>query len=217
MNGIIKSMIFFALLAWSPMAIAQFSFGVEGGFTRAWEDYGDVDLPEDAEIHIDGFNISALAYYRIHRYISLGVEPGFVRRGAACIPGWEPIFTGDTKLLLNYVEMPLMCSANIPLFKSPFEIIARTGYGFSYLASAEEQFTNFADGSVISDEVPLGENSRLNRWDHGWYNTFGVAYAFGPHQVFLNTDFFLGFKDADRFNTSQNRNVNLNVGYMIRL
>ncbi|MEL6865683.1 MAG: outer membrane beta-barrel protein [Bacteroidota bacterium] len=217
MRIIIQATLFVALLAWSPIAYAQLTFGVEGGYTRAWEDYGDIDLPNNAEIHIHSFNVSALAYYRIHRYISIGVEPGFIRRGAACEPGWQPIFDGDTKLLLNYVEMPLMCSANIPLFKSPFELMARTGYGASYLASAERQTMNFSDGSITPIDVPLGAGSDFRRWDHGWYNSLGLAYSFGPHLIYLNSDFYFGLTDADRFNQSRNRNLNLNLGYLIRL
>lgn len=199
---------------------AQWSIGVEGGYTNAWEEYGDVGLPEDAEIDVSGFNVSGLAYFQLSKHFKIGVEPGFIQRGAACVPGWQPIFEADTKLFLNYVEAPVMISGNIPLFKSKFEIFAKAGYGASYLTSAfREEMVVLPDGDVPVNrtKMELGEDSMLNRWDHGVYGSFGFGYNMGIHQIFVASDYYMGLTDAERFNQSENRNVNFNIGYMISL
>ena len=80
---------------------AQFVLGLKSGATKAWEDYGDVVTPDGANIHINGFQLSGLAYYKITPNFWVGMEPGWVERGAACEPGFL-IFNEDTKLFLNY-------------------------------------------------------------------------------------------------------------------
>ncbi|MEM9917494.1 MAG: outer membrane beta-barrel protein [Bacteroidota bacterium] len=199
---------------------AQMSLGVKGGYTKAWEDYGDVELPEDAEIHVEGFNVSLTAFWKFNRYLSVGVEPGFVQRGAACVPGWMPIFEGDTKFFLNYVEMPLMAMGHLPLFGDRLELFAKGGYGLSYLASAtrEETIFNGENPQVTRTKMELGgENSILNRWDQGIYTGLGVACKIGPGQVTLEGNYFHGLKDADKTNTSENRSISWNIGYRINL
>ena len=52
---------------------AQFSLGIKGGYTNAWAEYGDIGLPEDAKIDVDGFNLSALAYIKINTYFQIGI------------------------------------------------------------------------------------------------------------------------------------------------
>ncbi len=219
----LKSVLFLVCLFTSGALSAQFSIGLQGGFTKAWEEYGDVGLPDDAEIDISGLNISILAYHRLGKNLQIGVEPGFARRGAACEPGWNvgpgPIFRGDTKLLLNYVEAPLMVSGNLNFFQNKFEVFGKVGYGTSFLASAySEEITLGTDEPAERTRINLDESSsRLNRWDHGIYTGFGVAYNLGKNQIFLASDVYMGMKDADRNNTSKNRSVDFNIGYMIRL
>ena len=82
---------------------AQISIGIKGGYSRAWQNYGDVVVPDDAITHIHGFHANLQGYYAFNKYFQIGIEPGFARRGAACIPGWNgginpnPIFPGDSK------------------------------------------------------------------------------------------------------------------------
>ncbi len=216
---VLKCFLLFTLCLSFQQLHAQFSLGLKGGYINAWQDYGDVELPENAQIDVNGINISALAYFRINKYLQIGIEPGFVQRGAACIPGWMPIFEGDTAFELNYVEAPLMVSGNLPLFKSRFEVFGKLGYGVSYLASAyrEETAGWGNDNPVIRTKMDLGENSILNQFDHGAYSGLGIAYNFGVHQVFIESNYYRGFTNAERFNQSQNRSVNFNLGYIISL
>ena len=74
---------------------AQFSYGVEASFIRAWEDYGDVEIPEGGQIHVNGPQFTVLANYDLGKYFRIGLEPGYAQRGAACEPGFL-IFNSDT-------------------------------------------------------------------------------------------------------------------------
>ena len=213
----ITSVFFFCLFAVAVQA--QVSVGVKGGFTRAWQDYGDVQLPEDAETDIAGYNVSLLANYRISKFLSVGVAPGLVQRGAACVPGWQPIFEGDTKFFLQYAELPVMINADIPLISEKLTLTGSLGYGASAMVSAYREAEIF----ILPVEPPtrtpmeIGGDSFLNRWDHGAYANLALGYQINRHRIFLESGYYMGMVDADRFNTSKNRSLNFNVGYMISL
>ncbi len=213
----IKYLFLLTICSISLQIQAQFSFGVKTGITRAWEDYGDVEIPEDGETHVYRFNVSGLAYYQFSNYFSFGAEPGYVERGAACEPGFI-IFNQDTKLFLNYVEMPLMLAGNLPLFKNKIEVFGKMGYGASFITTAFREVSDFgSDAPPEKTKLEFGENATLNRWDHGIYSGAGFGFNFGKNQIFLETDYYFGLKDAEKFNTSKNRSLNFNVGYLFQL
>ena len=202
---------------------AQFSIGIKGGYTNAWAEYGDIGLPENAKIDVNGFNLSALSYFKINKHFQVGVEPGYTQRGAACFPGWggdlAPIFNADTKFFLHYVELPLMLSGHIPFYKNRFEVSAKVGYGASFLVKAvEEKTTIGSDVPPARTTLDLNDSaSVLNRWDHGLHSSIGLAYNLGINQIFIASDFYRGFNDSERFNRSENRSIDFSIGYLIRL
>jgi|GEM_PF-881667 len=200
----------------------QFSFGVKGGYTRAWEDYGSIELPEDAEIHINGFNISTVNYFRLNEHFSVGFEPGYVRRGAACEPGWwndsdDPGFNGDARLLLRFVELPVMMMVEKPVFGERLTLFAKTGFGAAYLVRAVEENRDLGgDSAPVATVLDLKNDERLNRFDYGFYGNLGLALPFqNGNSIFLEGGYYHGLRDADRFNTSKNRNISLSMGYMM--
>lgn len=197
----------------SIQVFSQQSFGIKGGYTEAWEDYGDVFLPPNADTHISGFHISALGYTSVNNWFSIGIEPGYVKRGAACVPGFTtPVF--DTQFNLNYIELPVMAKGSIPLFKNKMEIFGKLGYGVSYLAAAYEvQEDLFGDLPDVKMKMSLDETGILHRWDHGIYSAAGFGYNFSASQLFTSFDFYYGMMDAEKNNTSKNRSFNISVGY----
>ena len=196
----------------------QISVGVEAGYTRAWEDYGDVELPPDAEIHIGGFNVSLLGYLKLTDHISVGIEPGYIKRGAACVPGWAPVFEGDTKLFLDHIELPLMASFNVPLLNNKLEAFARIGYGVSYLLSATEEVLTINEEDPFRTKLDLtSPRQDFNRLEHGAYGSLGLGYNMGQGQFFVKTDYYMAMNNAVGFTASENRNININVGYLIEL
>lgn len=194
---------------------AQISISLKAGASKAWQDYGpDVLLPDGAETHIYGLNTTLSAYYDLGKYLRVGIEPGYVRRGAACEPGFIGPFIGDTKLLLDYVQMPLMVSGKLPLMKERFELFAKLGYGPSVMmgAAREEIILNGDEPAQVRRE-DLSDFSQLNRWGHGAYGGIGMGLNLGPNQIFLECQGYASFRDANSFNVSKNRSININLGF----
>lgn len=213
----LKTILLLLLVSTALFSQAQVSVGVKGGYSMAWE-YYNTDLPEDADININAFNIAGQVYLNMGKYFAVGMEPGFAQRGAACIPGWGPIFAADTKYYLNYVEAPLMFSGRVPLFKEKMEVYGKVGYGISYMLSAKEEILLVPNGDwEPRTPIDLKNTSLLTRWDHGAYSGVGVGAKLGPGMIFAETEFYLGMVDAEAFNTSKNRSLDFNVGYKLTL
>lgn len=215
----LRNVLFIIFCLGTTPLMAQISIGVKGGHTTAWPDYGDIQLPENADTKVKGYNVSLLGYYKVNRFLQLGIEPGFVNRGAACEPGWQPIFVGDSKLLLDYIEAPVFVSGHLPLLNDKLEIFGKVGYGWSMITSAMREQINFADGTKQTTKLDPDDpdSSSLNRFDHGLYGSFGIGYNLGTHQLFVESAYYHGLRDVDLFNASKNRSLNLNVGYKINL
>ncbi|MCR9171276.1 MAG: hypothetical protein NXI10_02205 [bacterium] len=208
------------LLVISTSASAQISVGGSAGYTRAWQNYGDVVLPDDAVTHIHAFNADVQVYYQVHPFISLGIEPGLSRLGAACVPGWNgginpnPIFPGDSRFLLDYIEAPLMIQGNFKLFQDRFFIQPALGYGWSVMVKGREEVVNLETGEVeITREMSIGEGTNLSRWDHGFHGTLKLGWQMGKHSVFSQSGYYFGLRDAEAWNTSKNRALSVNLGY----
>ena len=197
---------------------AQVEIGISGGYTNAWQNYGDVNLPEDAQIDVNGINLSLQLYYKFSPYVSVGIEPGFIEKGAACVPGWQPIFSGDTEFLLDYIEMPIMIGGHLPLLNDRIEMTAKLGMAGSYLVAGKrkEIYLNNDTPAEMFD-IDLKDNTLLNRWDYGMQSGFGIGYNLGIHKIILECAYYHGLTNAEIWNTSQNRNVSYKVGYRIRL
>jgi len=196
---------------------AQFSFGVRGGFIRAWEDYGEAELPDDAKIHVDGFQISALTYFALGEHFQIGAEPGYTQRGAACYPRFI-IFNNDTKFLVNYLEIPMMISSKFTFFKEKISITGKLGYGPSFITSAFREVTRLSgDEPPTKIKLDVNDSSELKRWDHGMYGGLGVSLSTGLNRLFLETVYYRGLTDVDPNNASKNRSIQLGLGYWITL
>jgi hypothetical protein len=194
---------------------AQLSIGVKSGYTRAWQNYGDVIVPSDAVTHVHGFHATALTYWKFNRYFEIGIEPGFIKRGAACVPGWNqginpnPVFPGDSKFLLDYIELPLMIKGNLPLFKGKLAIFGKLGYGNSILVNA------IRENETSGERTDMTKSNQIRRWDHGLYSSFGFGVNFKSSQLFVSSDYYYGLINAEGFTTSKNRSLNFSVGYSI--
>src|SRR6185369_7803856 len=97
------TLLLFCLFVFANHLGAQVSLGFRAGYNNSWENYGDVNLPDNAKTHVNGMHFTGLAYVKADQYFSIGVEPGYVQKGAACFPG-SFLFFYDTKFQLNYIE-----------------------------------------------------------------------------------------------------------------
>jgi len=198
---------------------AQFSVGVRGGYIKAWEEYGDVDLPDNAKIHVNGFQVSALAYFEIIKHINIGLEPGYTQRGAACVPGFV-VFNEEAKLFFNYIELPLMIKARFPVCNDKLEIFGKAGYGTSRIMTAFQEIQDLgSDEPPVRTEIDLNPRFgiNINRWDQGIYGGLGVAYNVRNNLLFLESNYYFGLKDVDTSKTSKNRSIHLGLGYLLKL
>jgi len=202
-----------ALFGMSLNAFAQTYVGFKGGYTNAWEDYGEFTPPEDADISIDGFHAALTIEKNIGKYFSLAVEPGIIKRGAACVPGWQPIFLGDTKLHLQYAELPIYAGVKLPLLKQKLHLSLQAGYSASYLYRGVEEVIEFnSEEPPTKTVLVLKDDNRLNRWDHGASIKTGIQYNMGIYQINLSGSYYMGSVNADVWNDSLNRNINYSLG-----
>jgi len=212
----IQKMLMLLSFCWMSFQLnAQISIGLKAGYVKAWEEYGDVGLPDDAPIHIRGLQVSALAYAQLHKNLEIGIEPGFVQRGAACEPGFI-IFNQDTKMLLNYAELPLILKGKINLLNNKMEVFGKLGYGGSMIMNGSREVRDLSGVfPPVKTDLDIKNNENMERWDHGIYSGLGVAYNLGKHQIFLESSFYHGLRDVDKLNTSKNRSLQFNLGYMM--
>ncbi|MDA9773816.1 PorT family protein [Saprospiraceae bacterium] len=192
-------------------ANSQWSYGLKAGYTNAWEDYGEVELPENAEIDIHGFNIAVLSAYSFSKYFDFTFEPGIVKRGAACVPGWGPVFEGDTKFHLSYIDLPFFVQSNIPLYKDQIHMFCKVGTGLSFLTKVVRE-EDPLDIDEPSERIKMNFSS-FNRIDCGVYASGGISYSINGYQIFIESAYYRGFVDAEKANFSKNNNVNISIGY----
>ena len=200
------------VLVISSSCFSQLSVGVKSGYTKAWDYYGNVNLPPDAEIHIHSRHLSLMAYKQMNERYSLGIEPGYIKRGAACVPGWIPIFVGDSRIFVDYIELPVLINMNFNLIKNRLILRAKIGAGAAIGIHAEEEVTLIgSDDPPIVTEIDF---RRLNRWDYGLYNGLGLSYPIGNGELTIESSYYHGIRDLDPNTTSENRSFNLSLGYM---
>lgn len=196
--------------------ICQLEFGLKSGYANSWPGYGDIELPQNAETHVNGFNVSFFVGASFKNGFGLSTFPGFTKRGAACFPGWQPVFVGDSKVYLEYFEFPFLVHKKLSL--KLFSIVPGFGYGFSLLNSASLQTEQeFADGiRTVVSEIQVGNDSSrsFNRFDHGFYLNIRLEKKLMEyHFIFFDSSLFYGLKDYDKINTSKNRTLSLNLGF----
>lgn len=202
----------------SNFCLSQISLGLKSGYTKAWDYYGNVNLPADAEIHIHSRHLSLMVYKQMNERYSLGIEPGYVKRGAACVPGWIPTFVGDSRIFVDYLEFPVLINMNFNLVENDLILRVKMGAGVSMGVHAEEEVTLLGsdEPSTIND-LDFNQIGGLNRWDCGMYSGLGVSYQIKNGEIFIESSYYHGVRDIDPNTTSENRSINISLGYLWNL
>jgi hypothetical protein len=196
---------------------AQYTIGIRSGYINSWEDYGDVNLPDEAKTHVNGFHIAGLGYYALDDNFSLGLEPGYAQKGAACFPG-SFYFLFDTKFQLNYIEMPFLIAAHLPVGQKHFQVHAKAGYGFSYLVSAYRYQKEFgSDEEPSKEKWDFQDSELIKRWDNGFYGGLGIDYSFGKNKLFVESTYYLSGRDVFTVSESKNRSIYIGLGLMTKV
>lgn len=210
------------LLACSITTQAQIIVGAHTGYTRAWQDYGNVQLPENAITHIHSYHLATSINYQLNKRFSIAAEPGYANRGAACVPGWQfgtpPSFNNDTRLQLDYIDLPILLQTHFQLGNGRFEVVPSLGYSTSLMVMAVEETIDLETKKVVNrEQVKLGNTSRINAFDHGAKGGLRIAYNLENYQIYAKTSMYMGLRNVEVFNVSKNRALDLSMGCLFSL
>lgn len=213
--ALLFSACFLITASWSS---AQTDLTVKTQVGNAWQNWPNDRIvgPEESVLH---FGVCANIFRDINDRFSLGVSPGFMRRGTDFEFGFmngliigPPTFRAQ--LILNYVQLPFLVQAKFPL-KGKLGWFTQAGAGFSYLIGGHrEPRPNLGLGQRLELDFE-GRDAELNRFDFGWQLAAGVHYPIGKGQLQFSFEFYHGQIDVDQKNTSKNRNLALGLGYQI--
>lgn len=197
----------------------QTEIGIKGGFTNSWPGYGDLELLNNAQTNVSGYNLSLFVGMSINDKLGFSFQPAFIKRGAASLLwaigsgfGLQPALEGDSKVFLNYFELPIFINKKFK-FKST-NIVPSFGYGLSFLNSASVLQTSGTRTIVSNIEIGNDSEESLNRLDHGFYFSIRIdQQILQNHFIFFESAYYLGMTDYDKLNSLKNRNVNFNFGF----
>lgn len=194
--------------------LAQYTVGLKAGYTHAQEDYGLTILPVDARRHIHSFNIYGMFYKQLSKTFSLGIEPGYIQRGAFCFPGWDTgggLFVNDTKWFLHYIDVPIRLKAQLPIIKDKLWIHTKVGAGAACLVGKQ---ASILSGESWSEREKI-TNVNFHQFDYSANGAIGFEFPFKSGRILIESDYVVSFRDATDLATSMNRNWNVDIGYLI--
>lgn len=204
---------------------AQTTLTIKAQAGKSWQNYGD-DFPINGyDQNITHYGFSAELFRDINPHFALGIGPGYMRRGAACEPGFfngdfiaDPFLAVDATIFLDYVQIPFLVRGTLPLF-GKLEVFGQGGAGFSYLVGGFRDITTFfVPPSTERRKLDFeGADQNLNRFDFGWSSTLGFAYPIGKGKLRVSGDHYNSFLDMNQRNTSLNRNWAVGLSYQFTL
>ena len=213
-----------ALLTFSSIsAQAQFSFGIKAGYSQAWLS-SSVDNFEIAKLN--GLSNTVVVYRRINKILELGVEPGLVKRGQA--NGWFPSYcclefcdcffpftSSDHAISMNYIQLPLLVKAGLPLAKKKFSIAAKIGGGPSWMTSGTYQTEEFNENTFefrpVTRRISFDGFEGMNRWDWGFYTGAGIGYPVPWGSINVEIEKYYGMSAINKYHEGRNRNMNYSI------
>ena len=174
-------------------------FGIKGGLNMS-NLYTD---DADDENVLFGFNAGVYATLPVSDFVAIQPELLFTTRGSE-LEYNNALFQGNTKLKLNYIELPLLVRVNIT---KNFNIHAG-GYA-SYMVSAKST----GDGDFeFEDQYDTDD---FNKFDAGLAG--GIGVDFSPLSVGLRYNYGLTtiVKDGDDSSDLKNSNLSLYLSYRL--
>ncbi len=198
---------------------AQITLGVNVFYNDAWQQYDENLLISRQQVYIHNVGASATVAYAIDQNLSLVVEPGFVQRGAACLPGvLLPPGGEEITFKGNYIEMPVSLQGQLNAWQNRLQFFVKAGAGYAYLASGYRE-TTFLNPEVPAqrERINFDQEPNLNRFDFGFYGGGGVGVKAGPGFLTAEFRYYHGMPDVDDFQVSKNRATSYGLGYRIAL
>ena len=206
---------------------AQLSIGVRGGVNFSSIKVKESLIPIDFTIK-RGANFALLLNKPISPLLSLQIEPGFSQLGANTKDvSWSNTinkkyeFVEETKLSINYFELPLLLQLRPKLGIVDFIISA--GPQLRYLAKAKSEFTSttYADGTLeqttTEKETLTGEDSPKN-FEWGISSGIGIAVSVSKFKIFAEGRYTWGLSNTNKLSDDAKvyNNVSaVNLGVLI--
>ena len=202
-------------------AEAQLEVGVQMSYGSSWQEYGDDFTPDQNNFKIKGFRGAISLFYPMNSWMSIGVEPAFTRRGAACVPGFvwvNPIPIEDASINGNYVELPLLAKFDYPIWKDQLFAVARVGASAAYMLNGFIEFQPFnPEDPTQRTDIDFEVTPEIRRWDFGLHTGLGLGYQLGGGMLSFDVRYYHGLKDVSSILTSRNRAITYGLGYSIPL
>ncbi|MEL6969346.1 MAG: outer membrane beta-barrel protein [Bacteroidota bacterium] len=210
----------FAFFACTLALSAQLSLGLQTQVGESWQYYGDEVAINGFDQRISHYAISAQLLYQLSPNVSIGIAPGYARRGAACFPGFtaSPDPVQDATIYANYLQFPVLVQWEQPL-GGHWSTFAEIGAGFSYLLNGHWDLVlaNTIElppaPETQTRDIDFGQDNFINRYDFALQANLGLAYRLGLGQLRLGAGYYHGFLDVNDNNTSENRAWSVQLGY----
>ena len=212
------------LLSYSALS-GQTTLTIKAQFGQAWQGTTNFFFLDDNDYpRLAHYGLSAEFFRAVTPKFSLGVAPGYMRRGSELEVGFinglfvGPIPSFDSRLHLNYFQLPLLAKYETALFQR-FSISGQIGAGFAYLLGGYRE-VKFFGSNVDRERQNLdfdGLDDDLNRFDFGLYSGIAVGYALKQGKLLLSFDHYHGSFDVDQKVVSENRNWGIGLGYQLPL
>lgn len=219
-----KTHLIILLLMISFSINAQTSVGLKTHFGTAWQEYGTLPI-NGYDQRIDGYGVAIEIIKELSPRFRVKANPGFVRRGAACEPGFlffDPITPGnlvpfqDATLYSNYIEFPIRFNAKWSL-ANRLSLFVESGAGIAYMISGYRTIQFFDNRPNMDQKLDFDNETTLNRYDFGAHAGLGLNYEVGRGYFHLSGEYYHGFMDVTDTNTSKNRSLSIGLGYVVRL
>lgn len=164
--------------------------------------------PTVSQTYLSGYNGGLVFRYIAEKNVGMQVELNFSQRG------WSES-DGLYERQLNYIELPFM--THIYVGKKN-RVFLNFGPKIAYLIS-EKEITNNTINSTATQHTTLIENP----FDYGLCAGLGVLFNIRGNVLQLDTRANFGLSDVfsndkrDYFDTSNNVNVSVNLGWLLQL
>jgi len=201
---------------------AQVSLGVRGGanFATFAVSGDDQDLPFKPKA---GLNFAILFNLPLSTSTSIQIEPGFSQRGTRISENSNQLINSQQvkidikgKLLVNYIEMPILFQYKPQLGK--LEGLLSIGPEVRLMTGnirAKSRSKVYVDGDLVSDT----SEDDSNKFDFGIVGGAGVAYPLGAIKVFAEGRYHFGLRNLSSYSGDDskvhNRGASAHLGILV--
>ena len=196
-----------------------FFMGLKAGI--GFSSWSNVEVEAPAKkVQKLGFQGGLVAKAGFNPYLALQMELLFAQKGMK-VSVTESGITAKVWTNVNYLEIPLLLKASIPL--DPFFIYANVGPSFGIGLSAKLA----TDPDLGLNQTIKFEEGGLQRFDFGVLFGAGVGVKLGNGELFLDLRYTLGISDINNasaeakaksdYEKNSNRNFGIAVGYLFKL